>query len=76
MAEDEHLQVPGAEGWRYRPLARNDDGSHAVTLVSDDGEEIAFVVPSFVERGEELGEIARIVLRAHERWRRLEGLGA
>jgi hypothetical protein len=53
-----------------------DDGSHAVTLACDDGATLRFVVPSFVERGEELGEIARILVRAHDRWRELEGLGA
>ena len=34
-----------------------------------------FTLPSFVEQGDELAEIALLVIRARERWRELKGLG-
>jgi hypothetical protein len=76
MPDADHLQVPQAEGWSYRPFEKQNDGAHRVTLVHDDGDEVWFIVPSYVERGEELGEIARLVIRSHDRWHELEGLGA
>jgi hypothetical protein len=71
------VHVHGAEGWLYKPFERDDTtGEHRITLVRErDGAEVAFTVPAFVEQGEELSEIARIVIRASERWRELEGLG-
>jgi anaerobic selenocysteine-containing dehydrogenase len=48
----------------------------ALTLVrEEDAEEIAFTMPHFVEQGDELAEITRLVITARERWRELEGLG-
>ena len=41
----------------------------------EDGEEVRFTLPSFVEQGDELGEIALLVIRARQRWRELKGLG-
>jgi hypothetical protein len=76
MPDSDHLHVPQTEGWSYRPLEKQDDGAHRVTLAHEQGAELWFIVPSFVERGEELGEIARVVIRAHDRWHELEGLGA
>ncbi len=32
-------------------------------------------MPAFVEQGDELGEIALLVIRARERWRELKGVG-
>ena len=41
----------------------------------EDGEEITFTLPHFVEQGDELSEITQLVIRARERWRELKGLG-
>lgn len=80
-AADESVRttpVPGADGWSYRPLHRDDETrEHHITLVRDeDGETVQMTLPSFVERGDELDEIALIVIRARQRWRDLKGLGA
>ena len=49
---------------------------HEITLVRDeDGEQVRFTMPAFVEQGDELGEIALLVIRARERWRELKGVG-
>ena len=71
------IAVSGAEGWLYLPFERDDDtGQHRITLVrEEDGEEVWFTLPSFVEQGDELGEIALLVIRARQRWRELKGLG-
>ena len=51
-------------------------GLHRITLVrEEDGEEVVFTMPDFVEQGDELGEIALLVIRARERWRELKGVG-
>lgn len=69
--------VPGADGWSFLPLERNDETrEHHVTLRRDDGETVEMTLPSFVEQGDELEEIAVIVIRARERWGELKGLGA
>ena len=72
------IAVAGADGWLYLPFERNEDtGEHRITLVrEEDGEEVVFTLPSFVEQGDELGEIALLVIRARQRWRELKGLGA
>jgi hypothetical protein len=41
----------------------------------EDGEEVVFTMPDFVEQGDELGEIALLVIRARSRWRELKGVG-
>ena len=41
----------------------------------EDGEQVRFTMPAFVEQGDELGEIALLVIRARERWRELKGVG-
>ena len=47
-----------------------------VTVVRDgDGCELRFTVPAIVQRGAELGRIARIVIAAQERVDRSEGVG-
>ena len=65
------------EGWLYRPFERDDaTGEHRITIVREsDGEEVRFTLPGFVEQGDELGEITRLVIRARLRWRELKGLG-
>jgi hypothetical protein len=67
----------GGEGWLYLPLERDDaTGEHRITIVrEEDGEEVKFTLPSFVEQGDELGEITLLVIRARQRWRELKGLG-
>ena len=69
--------VHGAEGWLYMPFERDAaTGEHRITLVrEEDGEEVVFTLPSFVEQGDELGQIALLVIRARLRWRELKGLG-
>jgi hypothetical protein len=68
----------GADGWLYLPFERDDaTGEHKITIVrEEDGEEVTFTLPSFVEQGDELGDITRLVIRARQRWRELKGLGA
>ena len=76
---DDHSSFPvaGAEGWHYRAFEQvPDSGDHLITLVRDDGVEVRMTLPAFVDQGDELGEIALLVIRARERWRELKGLGA
>jgi hypothetical protein len=47
-----------------------------VTLAGPDDVHVRFTVPDFLSRGDELGEVARIVIRAWERMDRASGLGA
>ncbi|MBV9916281.1 MAG: hypothetical protein JO153_07230 [Solirubrobacterales bacterium] len=70
--------VHGADGWSYLPFERNEETrEHHITLIRDeDGETVEMTLPSFVERGDELGQIALLVIQARERWRDLKGLGA
>jgi hypothetical protein len=71
------VAVEGARGWRYLPFAAGDENRElTVTAEREDGLRVSFTVPAFVSRGEELGEVARIVIRARERTERAEGLGA
>jgi hypothetical protein len=71
------VAVAGADGWYYAPDRGDEAGDERrITLVHDEeGEETTFTVPSFVAQGDELGEIALLVIRAHERWRALKGVG-
>jgi hypothetical protein len=71
------IAVAGADGWRYLPFERDDaTGEHRITLERvEDGEQVRFTLPSFIEQGDELGEIALLVIRARQRWRRLKGVG-
>jgi hypothetical protein len=71
------IAVAGADGWRYLPFERDDaTGEHLITLErEEDGEQVRFTLPSFVEQGDELGEIALLVIRARQRWRKLKGVG-
>jgi hypothetical protein len=72
------VAVAGAEGWLYLPFERDEaTGEHRITLLrEEDGEQVRLTLPSFVEQGDELGEIALLVIRARQRWRELKGLGA
>ncbi len=74
---ESRVPVAGAEGWFYLPFERDDEsGDHRIKLVREDGVEAHMTLPSFVERGDELADIALLVIRARERWRDLKGLGA
>ena len=75
--DEGRVPVAGADGWYYLPFRREEgSGVHRITLVRvEDGEETTFTLPAFVEQGDELGEIALLVIRARERWRELKGVG-
>ncbi len=72
-----NVPVRGADGWHYKPFEHDEAHNlHVITLVrEEDGEEVTFTMPDFVEQGDELGEIALLVIRARQRWRELKGLG-
>jgi hypothetical protein len=76
--DEGRVPVAGADGWLYLPFERDEgSGEHRITLVREsDGEEVRLTLPAFVEQGDELGEIALLVIRARSRWRELKGLGA
>ncbi len=74
---DGTTEITGAPGWRYLPFEQQGGDAVAVTVVrKDDGCELRFIVPTVVQRGTELGQIAKIVIGAQERVDRSEGLGA
>ena len=77
LDDEGRVAVAGADGWLYLPFRYDErTGEHEITLVrEEDGEEVRFTMPSFMEQGDELGEIALIVIRARERWRELKGVG-
>ena len=58
-------------------ISTSNEHARALDLadVREDGEEVTFTMPDFVEQGDELGEIALLVIRARQRWRELKGLG-
>ena len=72
------VAVAGVDGWRYLPFRLDErTGEHEIILVrEEDGEQVRFTMPAFVEQGDELGEIALLVIRARERWRELKGVGS
>lgn len=71
------VAIDGAPGWRYLPIsAAPGDDALTVSAEREDGLRVSFTVPGFLSRGDELGEVARIVIRARERTERAEGLGA
>ena len=71
------VAIPDTDGWSYLPFEHDEERSeHRVRIVKEDGTEAAFTVPDYVEQGDELGQIARLVIQARERWRELKGLGA
>src|SRR6478672_4491574 len=80
LAENQHARRPGwttsdeegtveiddAPGWRYLPFEGSGE-EIGVTVVRDsDGCRLRFTVPAVVQRGTELGQIARIVIAAQE----------
>lgn len=73
---DGAIDVPGAAGWRYLAITPADDDALDVALAGPGDVHVRFIVPDFLSRGDELGEVARIVIRAWERMDRASGLGA
>ena len=74
---DEHLMdIPGTEGWRYGSFRTHDAGDRrTVTLVHESGFETTVELPDFVSQGEEVGDVARIVIAAWERQEAMKGVG-
>lgn len=70
------VDVPEAAGWQYAAIRGGEGDALAVELAGPDDARLAFTVPNFLNRGDELGEVARIVIRGWERKERTEGLGA
>jgi hypothetical protein len=69
------VEIDDAPGWRYLPFEGSEE-EIAVTVVRDaDGCRLRFTVPAVVQRGTELGQIARIVIAAQERVDHSEGVG-
>ena len=67
--------VPGAPEWMYISIHGHHDDALAVELEGPDDTRVGFVVPNFLSRGDELGEVARVVIRAWERTVRAAGVG-
>ena len=70
------VEVPGAPGWAYRSIHGAGGGALSVEMAGPDDAHVIFTVPDFLSRGDELGEVARVVIRAWERTVRAAGLGA
>ena len=70
------FEIDDAPGWRYLPFGGSDDQIEVTVVRDGDGCQLRFTVPAVVQRGAELGRIARIVIAAQERADRSEGLGA
>ena len=70
------VEIDDAPGWRYLPFGGTDDEIEVTVVRDSDGCQLRFTVPAVVQRGAELGRVARIVIAAQERADRSEGLGA
>ena len=70
------FEIDDAPGWRYLPFGGSDDEIEVTVVRDGNGCRLRFTVPAVVQRGAELGQIARIVIAAQERADRSEGLGA
>ena len=75
--KDEHAtDIPNTDGWRYGEFRTSENGDRrTVTLVHDSGFETTVELPDFVSQGDEIGDVARIVIAAWERQEALKGLG-
>ncbi len=74
--EEGRVGVPGAPEWRYASIGGDGGDALTVDLEGPDDARVAFTVPDFLGRGDEIGEVARVVIRAWERTQRAAGLGA
>jgi hypothetical protein len=70
------VNIGDAEGWKYLPFDVGGDAIEVTVVRENDGCRLTFTVPAVVQRGAEIGQIARIVITAQERVDRSEGLGA
>ena len=73
---DGRVEVPGAPGWAYRSIHGAGGDALSVEMAGPDDAHVTFTVPDYLSRGDELGEVARVVIRAWERTVRAAGLGA
>jgi hypothetical protein len=69
------VDVPDAPGWQYHAIHGDAGDGLAVELAGPDDARLRFTVPKILNRGDELGEVARIVIRSWERKERAAGLG-
>jgi hypothetical protein len=69
------VDIEDAPGWRYLPFGGSNDAIEVTVVRDGDGCELRFTVPAVVQRGAELGRIARIVIAAQERADSSKGLG-
>jgi hypothetical protein len=74
--EEGRVGVPGAPEWAYASIGGDGGDTLAVELAGPEDARVAFTVPDFLGRGDEIGEVARVVIRAWERTQRAAGLGA
>jgi hypothetical protein len=69
--------IPGIERWSYGAFEQDPETkATAVPLIRDDGKEVTFSVPEFVDSPDDLRMIATVVIGAVEKWEAAEGLGA
>jgi hypothetical protein len=74
--DERAVNIGDASGWSYLPFDVSGNEIEVTVVRESDGCRLTFTVPAVVQRGAELGEIARIVITAQERVDRSEGLGA
>jgi hypothetical protein len=70
------IEIGDSPGWRYRSIEAHGDRLNVTVVRDSDGCELGITVPSVVQRGDELGEITRIVIGAQERIDHTKGMGA
>src|SRR5207248_2616425 len=58
------VEIDDAPGWRYLPFGGSDDEIEVTVVRDADGCQLRFTVPAVVQRGAELGRVARIVIAA------------
>jgi hypothetical protein len=71
------VDIDGCPGWQYLPFESNAEGGGPITVKAEgpEGVTVTFSVPTYVSRGDELGEITRLVIRARVRMERSAGVG-
>jgi len=74
--DEGRVDVPSAPEWTYASIRGDGGEGLAVELEGPDDAKLTFTVPNFLARGDEIGEVARVVIRAWERTQRAAGLGA
>jgi hypothetical protein len=70
------IEIGDSPGWRYRSIDADGDRLNVTVVRDSDGCELEYTVPAVVQRGDELGEITRIVIGAQERVDHTKGMGA